>query len=100
MKATFDQLVSDMQKVLQDLEGLIQAVQEEKACGAHTADAGVIETRIERLRASVRRVRGRVAEQLERRANAADLYMRDHAWKLLAVTTGFVLGMLMRRRRD
>jgi ElaB/YqjD/DUF883 family membrane-anchored ribosome-binding protein len=99
MKPTVEQLVSDMQKVLEDLEALMRAVQEEKGDGARAADSGVVEPRLGRLQAAVHRVRSRVGQQLERRASAADQYVRDHAWKLMGVAAVFVLGMLMSRRR-
>jgi ElaB/YqjD/DUF883 family membrane-anchored ribosome-binding protein len=95
MKPPFEQLLADMQNVLDDLEGLVRAAQEEKGGAAH-ADAA----RIGRLKSALQKARERLGEHLERSRNAADQYVRDHAWKLLGVAAVFVLGMLMSRRRD
>lgn len=98
MRPSLEQLLSDVQNVLDDLEGLMLAAREEKRSGTHAADDGVIEARVAKLQSALGRFRERLGEHLERRANAADRYVRDHAWKLLGVAAVFVLGMLISRR--
>jgi ElaB/YqjD/DUF883 family membrane-anchored ribosome-binding protein len=76
----------------------MRAAQEAKSSTAPAADAGVIEERVAKLQGALTKFRGRLAEHLERRAIAADQYVRDHAWKLLGIAAIFVLGMLVRGR--
>ena len=99
MNSTADQLLSQLKRVVEDLEGLAATA----ASGGTEAGAAVTE----RLKEALSGARNRIHDLEQglqrgaaRGAKAADTYVHENAWTSIAVAAAiaFLVGMLSRRR--
>jgi ElaB/YqjD/DUF883 family membrane-anchored ribosome-binding protein len=94
-----DKLISDLNAVIREAEGLL------KATAANTGET--IQAARRRAEETVRQAKDRLAgveEEALKRARAladdADIYVREKPWQAVAVATavGLVLGLMISRR--
>jgi len=92
MKSSAEQLLEDLQRVVADLETLMQQSGNEQTLGT-------LQQAQARIKEVARRIRG-VASDTRDRVEAADDYVRQNPWRSLGVVAAvaFVVGMLTGRR--
>ena len=98
MSSGTQRMLNDLRQVIADIEALVGETTESTENGTNDAQG---------LRATLAHVRDRfgglektIEQDIRRRAQVADQYVRDNAWTSLAgaAVTAFVLGVLVGRR--
>jgi ElaB/YqjD/DUF883 family membrane-anchored ribosome-binding protein len=95
VNANAEQLLSQLKRVVADLEGLAAA-----ASGSSAEYSAAASEQLKEALSSARERIGELEAGLRRGAKAADSYVRENTWASIAIAAGiaFLIGVLYRRR--